>query len=67
MLAIRAWNLLSNGHGGLDWAGLPVVCEHLGIDDPTSLIDRLQVIKTHRPDSAQPQGAAGGVDMTMSE
>lgn len=35
--------------GGLDWSGLPIVAELLGIQDPESLIDRLAVIKAHRP------------------
>lgn len=43
--------MLSNGQGGLDWAGLPLVCAHLGMDgNPAALIDRLVVIKCHRPD-----------------
>lgn len=36
--------------GGIDWSGLPFVCALLGIHDPEQLIDRLLVIKTHRPD-----------------
>jgi len=41
---------LSNGQGGLDWAGLPLACAYLGVDgDPGALIDRLAVIKCHRP------------------
>lgn len=47
--AIRAWNLLANGMGGLDWAGLPVVAAVLGIADIESLVDALGVIKAHRP------------------
>lgn len=46
-MAIRVWNLLANGHGGIDWSGLPLVTELLGIDDIDGLILRLQVIKTH--------------------
>lgn len=34
---IRAYNMLHNGMGGLDWAGLPVVVGLLGAVD----IDRL--------------------------
>jgi hypothetical protein len=44
-LAISAWNFLANGSGGIDWAGLPVVCALLGIRD----LERLQVIRTHKP------------------
>ena len=52
--AIRAWCLLSNGHGGIDWAGLPMVCEHIGIDDIEGLMDRLEVIRSRKPpESAQ--------------
>jgi hypothetical protein len=41
------WHLLSNGSGGLDWAGLDLVCSYLGIDDVEGLMQRLQVIKRH--------------------
>jgi hypothetical protein len=57
---IRAWNLLSNGQGGFDWAGLPVVCEHLGIADAGALIDALMVIKLH--DSGGQHNGAGNPD-----
>jgi hypothetical protein len=52
-LAIRAWNLLSNGMGGVDWAGLPYVVALLGIDDIETLINRLGVIKTHRAETSE--------------
>lgn len=48
VLALRAWNLLANGMGGIDWAGLPLVAALLGIDDAEDLIHRLGVIKNHR-------------------
>lgn len=47
--AIQAWNALTNGTGGIDWAGLPLVAELLGIDDLEDLLHRLLVIKLHRP------------------
>ena len=47
--AIRGWNLLANGMGGLDWAGLPLVVALLGVDDVEAFVDRLLVIKTHKP------------------
>lgn len=47
-LAVKAWNLVANGMGGIDWAGLPAACAWLGIDDIDSLIARLLVIKTHK-------------------
>lgn len=37
--------MLANGMGGLDWSGLPLVAELLGIDDPAALIERLLTIK----------------------
>lgn len=43
------WNLLSDGNGGLDFAGLPLVVEWLGITDVDALLSRLSVIKTHDP------------------
>lgn len=36
--------------GGIDWAGLPLVVEVLGISDVESLMDALLVIKLHRPE-----------------
>lgn len=47
-MAIHVWNLLANGMGGLDWAGLPVVVGKLGITDVEALIDDLHVIKLHK-------------------
>jgi hypothetical protein len=41
--------MLNNGHGGIDWAGLPMVCQWLGVTDVDGLLHRLRVIKTHRP------------------
>lgn len=55
-MAYRAHNLLANGMGGLDWAGLPVVAEYLGVDDLADLIARMEVIKLHRPEV--PEGDA---------
>lgn len=46
--AIRAWNMLQNGQGGFDWAGLDVVVELLGIADVAGLVNRLMVIKMHK-------------------
>lgn len=47
--AIRAFNALANGQGGLDWAGLPLVCEWLGVEDVEGLLERLAVIRAHKP------------------
>lgn len=41
--------------GGIDWAGLPVVVELLGITDPAAVITRMQVIKSYRPEGSQEQ------------
>lgn len=48
--ASRAYALLANGMGGLDWAGLPLVAEMLGVTDIEMFVHRLSVIKLHRPD-----------------
>lgn len=41
--------MLANGAGGLDWAGLPLAVAHYGITNLPAVIDRLVVVKTHRP------------------
>lgn len=46
---MQAYNLLSNGMGGIDWAGLPLVVAHLGIERIDVLIDTMATIKTHQP------------------
>ncbi len=51
-MAIRAWNMLGNGMGGIDWAGLDVVCAWLGITDIEGLMARLNIIKHHEPESS---------------
>lgn len=60
MLAMRTWNMLANGMGGLDWAGLPLAVALLGITDVEGLLHRLQVIKQHKPPTAGDSAAAGG-------
>lgn len=35
--------------GAMDWAGFDHVCALLGVTDPDQLIERLLVIKLHRP------------------
>lgn len=40
--------MLSNGMGGLDWSGLPFVCEALGVRNVEGLMQRLAVIKLRR-------------------
>ncbi len=57
MVAFSAWRLLSNGMGGVDWAGLDLVVELLGVSDVEGLVRRLAVIKAHRPPTGGPQEA----------
>jgi hypothetical protein len=47
--AIRAFNLMSNGMGGIDWNALPLAVVMYGVHDVEALIDRLMIIKTHKP------------------
>lgn len=53
-LAFDAFNHLSNGAGGIDWAGLGVVVELLGVADVERLVHDLQVIRHHRPERTDP-------------
>jgi hypothetical protein len=48
-LAIRAWNMLANGMGGIDWQGFDRIARHLCIEDDEWLIESLYAIRTHRP------------------
>lgn len=47
-MALTVFSALKNGQGGLDWAGLPLVVEWLGVADVSGLLQRLLVIKTYR-------------------
>jgi len=47
-MALTVFNIIKNGQGGLDFAGLPLVCEWLGVGDVAGLLQRLVVIKTYR-------------------
>ena len=42
------FNALKNGHGGIDWAGLPLLVEWFGVADVAALLQRLLVIKSYR-------------------
>ena len=44
--------------GGMDWAGFDHVAALLGVTDPDQLIERLLVIKLHRPDRGTPADKA---------
>lgn len=58
-MAIKAWNLLQNGMGGIDYAGLPIVCALLGIDDVALLMERLLVIRQHDPKKTRQDDGTG--------
>lgn len=49
MIAHRIFAALANGMGGLDWPGLPLFVGLYGVQDVEALVDRLLVIKLHRP------------------
>lgn len=51
-MVVRAWNYLADGSGGIDWGGLPLVAELLGVDDIAALMHGLVAIKLHRPPKA---------------
>lgn len=51
--AISCWNMLSNGMGGIDWNGFPLALARFGVDDLETLMDDLNVIKTHKPDDEE--------------
>ena len=64
-VAIRCWNLLADGQGGLNWAGLELVAAWLGVDDLDGLLQRLQVIKLHKPPGAQAPGGHENDERTL--
>jgi hypothetical protein len=53
IVASRGYALLANGMGGLDWAGVPLVAQLLGVTDFEMFLHRLTVIKLHRPGAAE--------------
>lgn len=50
MVAFQVYGMLANGMGGLDWSQLDLAAATFGAVDREDLIERLLVIKTHRPD-----------------
>ena len=34
-------------NGEIEWEGLPIICEIIGIEDPAELIDDLMTIRQH--------------------
>lgn len=62
MLAIEGFQMLSNGMGGIDWAGLPIVAALLGVADLEAFARHLITIKTYRPDKADTQDTPEDLD-----
>jgi hypothetical protein len=46
--AIRCWNFLNNGMGGIDWKGLELAVEFYGVKDVEGLIRRMLIVKGHK-------------------
>jgi hypothetical protein len=46
---MRIYNAIANGAGGIDWSALPLFFSLWGVTDPEDMIDRLLVIKLHKP------------------
>lgn len=42
VLAVRAWNWMG---GQIDWAGLPLVADLLGVDDLEILVEQLAALR----------------------
>lgn len=49
LIALRVAKLLANGTGGYDWGGLPLMVDWLGVSDVEGLMQRLAVIRSHKP------------------
>lgn len=43
------YGLLASGAGGVDWAGLPLWAGYFGVADVQGLMQRLAVIRLHKP------------------
>lgn len=56
--ALRAWELLSDGNGAWQWAGLEAVAALLDCDDLPAPIDDLTTIRANLP-SLSPSGQSG--------
>lgn len=55
-MAIRVFNFVSNGMGGIDWSGLPYAIALYGVVDVEGLLLRLNIMKCHHPD--KPAGSS---------
>jgi hypothetical protein len=53
---MRAFSMLADRQGGLDWAGLPLVAGWLGVQDLDGLLHRLSVIKLYQRPNAEQGG-----------
>ncbi|MCZ8073849.1 MAG: hypothetical protein O9341_06925 [Paucibacter sp.] len=53
---MRAFSMLADRQGGLDWAGLPLVSSWLGVQDLDGLMHRLNIIKLYQRPQADPSG-----------
>lgn len=48
--AMRVHAMLANGMGGIDWTGLDLAVAMFGVRDVEALIERLLVLKLHKPE-----------------
>lgn len=62
MQALTVRNLLANGMGGIDWAGLPFVVEWLGVSDLQGLMQRLSILLSYRKPSEREPVAADATE-----
>jgi hypothetical protein len=49
-VAVEVFRALRDDVGGVNWAALPLFVTLYGVDDVELLIERLVVLKTHRPE-----------------
>jgi len=54
------WNFIANGSGGCDWGALELAIAHVGVApaDVPALVERVLVIKAHRPPERREADAA---------
>ena len=51
--AIQLWNVISNGHGGVDWAGFEFACASLGIEDFELMPTLLASLKNYQSEKKE--------------
>jgi hypothetical protein len=49
VLAMKVAGMLANGMGGYHWDALPLAVAFFGVGDMEDLLERLLVLKLHRP------------------